>query len=83
MMPKLMSVYTKFERQKGGIGMRGPGETKLETDRRMVRDRISKLEEDIVDVKRVRDQQRASRRKHPFPFATIAGYTSAGKSTLM
>ena len=83
MMPKLMSVYTKFERQKGGIGMRGPGETKLETDRRMVRDRIAKLEEDIVDVKRIRDQQRASRRKHPFPFATIAGYTSAGKSTLM
>ncbi len=83
MMPKLMSVYTKFERQKGGIGMRGPGETKLETDRRMVRDRISKLKEDIVDVKRVRDQQRASRRKHPFPFASIVGYTSAGKSTLM
>ena len=83
MMPKLMSVYTKFERQKGGIGMRGPGETKLETDRRMVRDRIDRLEDDIEDVKRVRDQQRASRRKHPFPFATIAGYTSAGKSTLM
>ena len=83
MMPKLMSVYTKFERQKGGIGMRGPGETKLETDRRMVRDRISRLEEEIVDVRRIREQQRASRRKHPFPFATIAGYTSAGKSTLM
>jgi GTP-binding protein HflX len=83
MMPKLMSVYTKFERQKGGIGMRGPGETKLETDRRMVRDRISKLQEEIEDVKRVRDQQRASRRKHPFPFSTIVGYTSAGKSTLM
>jgi GTP-binding protein HflX len=83
MMPKLMSVYTKFERQKGGIGMRGPGETKLETDRRMVRDRISKLQEEIEDVKRVRDQQRASRRKHPVPFSTIVGYTSAGKSTLM
>ena len=83
MLPKLMAVYTKFERQKGGIGMRGPGETKLETDRRMVRDRISRLEGDIEDVKRIRDQQRASRRKHPFPFATIAGYTSAGKSTLM
>ncbi len=83
MMPKLMSVYTKFERQKGGIGMRGPGETKLETDRRMVRDRIAKLADEIVDVKRIRDQQRASRRKHPFPFATIVGYTSAGKSTLM
>lgn len=83
MMPKLMSVYTKFERQKGGIGMRGPGETKLESDRRMVRDRIARLKADIDDVKRVRDQQRASRRKHPFPFTSIVGYTSAGKSTLM
>jgi GTP-binding protein HflX len=83
MLPKLMSVYTKFERQKGGIGMRGPGETKLESDRRVVRDRIDKLETEIEDVKRVREQQRASRRKHPFPFASIVGYTSAGKSTLM
>ena len=83
MLPKLMSVYTKFERQRGGIGMRGPGETKLESDRRLVRDRIAKLKVDLEDVKRVRDQQRASRRKHPFPFASIAGYTSAGKSTLM
>src|SRR5579862_1948644 len=83
MLPKLMSVYTQFERQRGGIGMRGPGETKLESDRRMVRDRISKLKDEIDDVKRVRDQQRAGRRKHPFPFASIVGYTSAGKSTLM
>ncbi len=83
MLPKLMSVYTKFERQKGGIGMRGPGETKLETDRRMVRDRISRLGDEIEEVKKHRDQQRASRRKHPFPFASIVGYTSAGKSTLM
>lgn len=83
MMPKLMSVYTKFERQKGGIGMRGPGETKLESDRRLVRDKIAVLKDEIEDVKRVRDQQRSSRRKHPFPFASIVGYTSAGKSTLM
>jgi GTP-binding protein HflX len=83
MLPKLMAVYTKFERQKGGIGLRGPGETKLESDRRLVRDRIARLKEDIEDVKRTRDQQRASRRKHPFPFATLIGYTSAGKSTLM
>ncbi len=83
MMPKLMSVYTKFERQKGGIGMRGPGETKLESDRRMVRERIARLTGDIADVKRVRDQQRTARRKHPFPFTSIVGYTSAGKSTLM
>ncbi|HSI73836.1 MAG TPA: GTPase HflX, partial [Fimbriimonas sp.] len=58
MLPKLMSVYTKFERQRGGIGMRGPGETKLESDRRMVRDRIARLTAEIEDVKRVRDQQR-------------------------
>jgi GTPase len=83
MMPKLMTVYTKFERQKGGIGMRGPGETKLESDRRLVKERIARLEEEIADVKRIRTQQRASRRKHPFPFASIIGYTSAGKSTLM
>jgi GTPase len=83
MLPKLMSVYTKFERQKGGIGMRGPGETKLESDRRVVKDRIARLKDDIEEVKRVRDQQRSSRRKHPFPFAGIVGYTSAGKSTLM
>lgn len=83
MLPKLMAVYTKFERQKGGIGMRGPGETKLESDRRMVRDRIAKLKGEIDEVRRVRDQQRVSRRKHPFPFASIVGYTSAGKSTLM
>ena len=83
MLPKLMAVYTKFERQKGGIGLRGPGETKLESDRRMVRERIAKLNCEIEDVKRIREQQRAGRRKHPFPFATIIGYTSAGKSTLM
>ncbi|MDR3691654.1 MAG: GTPase HflX [Fimbriimonas sp.] len=83
MMPKLMSVYTKFERQKGGIGMRGPGETKLESDRRLARDRISSLKDEIEEVKRIRNQQRAGRRKHPFPFASIVGYTSAGKSTLM
>jgi len=83
MLPKLMSVYTKFERQKGGIGMRGPGETKLEADRRTAKERIASLQDDIEDVARVRAQQRASRRKHPFPFASIVGYTSAGKSTLM
>lgn len=83
MMPRLMSVYTKFERQRGGIGMRGPGETKLEADRRMVRDRIAKLSDEIDDVTDQRQQQRSSRRKFPFPFASIVGYTSAGKSTLM
>lgn len=83
MLPRLMSVYTKFERQRGGIGMRGPGEMKLEADRRVVKDRIARLEDDIRDVQRQRGQQRSSRRKTPFPFAAIVGYTSAGKSTLM
>lgn len=82
-MPRLMSVYTKFERQRGGIGMRGPGETKLESDKRMVRDKIAKLGDEIEDVKKHREQQRTARRKHPFPFCSIVGYTSAGKSTLM
>ncbi len=83
MLPKLMSVYTKFERQKGGIGMRGPGETKLESDKRLVKDRIARLKTEIDEVRKHREHQRSSRRKHPFPFATIVGYTSAGKSTLM
>jgi GTP-binding protein HflX len=83
MLPRLMSVYTKFERQRGGIGMRGPGETKLESDRRMVRDRISKLSGDIENVKKHRQMQRDSRREQPYPFVAIVGYTSAGKSTLM
>jgi len=83
MLPKLMSVYTKFERQKGGIGLRGPGETKLEADKRVVTERISRLKAEIEEVGRHRDQQRASRRRHPYPFASIVGYTSAGKSTLM
>lgn len=82
-LPRLMSVYTKFERQRGGIGMRGPGETKLESDRRMVRDRIAKLRRDIESVKQHRSLQRESRRDQPYPVVAIVGYTSAGKSTLM
>lgn len=83
MLPRLMSVYTKFERQRGGIGMRGPGETKLESDRRMVRNRLAKLKDEIEGVKQHRVQQRASRRDQPYPVVAIVGYTSAGKSTLM
>lgn len=83
LMPRITAAYTEFERQKGGIGMRGPGETKLEADRRRIKDRISLLKRELEDVQKHRKQQRASRRKHPFPFASIVGYTSAGKSTLM
>ena len=82
-LPRLMSVYTKFERQRGGIGMRGPGETKLESDRRMVRDRIARLKDDIEHVRQHRELQREGRRDQPYPFVAIVGYTSAGKSTLM
>jgi len=83
MLPRLMSVYTKFERQRGGIGMRGPGETKLESDRRMVRNRIAKLKTDIEVVKQHRELQREGRKVQPYPSVAIVGYTSAGKSTLM
>lgn len=83
MLPRLMSVYTKFERQRGGIGMRGPGETKLESDRRLVRDRISRLKDEIEGVKSHRELQREGRKEQPYSSVAIVGYTSAGKSTLM
>lgn len=83
LMPRITSAYTQFERQRGGIGMRGPGETKLEADRRRIRDRIALLKDELEKIEKHRGQERASRRKHPFPFVSIVGYTSAGKSTLM
>ncbi|MFM7323291.1 MAG: GTPase HflX [Armatimonadota bacterium] len=84
LLPRLGSLYTKFERQQGGIGVRGGGgETKLELDRRKVRERIGELERELEDVKRKRRMQRAGRRELPFPSAALVGYTSAGKSTLL
>lgn len=83
LLPRITSFYTKFERQKGGIGMRGPGEQQLESDRRRIRDRITALRGELEHIRSARERQRKGRRKHPFPFATIVGYTSAGKSTLM
>src|SRR5690348_15979049 len=84
LLPRLMNLYTKFERQQGGIGVRGgAGETKLETDRRKVRERISSLNEEINEVVSQRQQQRNLRRRLPFPTAALVGYTSAGKSTLI
>ncbi len=84
MLPRLMNVYTEFERQQGGIGVRGgAGETKLETDRRKVRDRINDLREELAEVQSRRTQQRSLRRRTPFPTAALVGYTSAGKSTLL
>lgn len=84
LLPRLGNLYTKFERQQGGIGVRGgAGETKLETDRRKVRDQIRDLEGQLAEVRSVRQQQRVQRRRLPFPIAALVGYTSAGKSTLM
>lgn len=83
LLPRLSSLYTKFERQAGGIGLRGPGETKLEADRRRVRTRISDLSKQLEDVRRHRRVQRANREREGFPTAALVGYTSAGKSTLL
>lgn len=83
LLPRITAQYTKFERQQGGIGLRGPGETKLEADRQRIRKRISDLEEEIDQVRRQRQVARLSRRKTPFPAAALVGYTSAGKSTLL
>ena len=84
LLPRLSALYTKFERQQGGIGMRGgAGETKLELDRRKIRERITELEKELEEVRKQRAQQRSSRRKLPFPSAALVGYTSAGKSTLL
>lgn len=83
LLPRLSSLYTKFERQAGGIGLRGPGETKLEADRRRVRTRISDLSKQLDEVRKQRRVQRANRDREGFPTAALVGYTSAGKSTLL
>ncbi|MBW3624024.1 MAG: GTPase HflX, partial [Armatimonadetes bacterium] len=83
LLPRITAQYTKFERQQGGIGGRGPGETKLESDRSRIRKRISDIEKELTEVKRHRGMARQGRRKTPFPHAALVGYTSAGKSTLL
>lgn len=83
LLPRLSSLYTKFERQQGGIGGRGPGETKLESDRRRVKERIAQLGREIEEIKEQRSQQRQLRHKLPFPTCALVGYTSAGKSTIL
>jgi len=79
-LPRLTGMWTHLERQTGGIGVRGPGETQLEVDRRRVRERIAKLREDLKGVERERETQRR-RRRGTFR-AALVGYTNAGKSTL-
>ncbi len=88
MLPRLTGMWTHLVRQtaSGGsspIGTRGPGETQLETDRRHIRRKIQKLEEELSDVRRVRDTQRRKREKNNIAVVALVGYTNAGKSTLL
>lgn len=79
---RLVRGWTHLERQKGGIGLRGPGETQLETDRRLLRDRIRYINKRLEKVRCSRNQNRQARRKASMPTISIVGYTNAGKSTL-
>lgn len=79
---RLVRGWTHLERQKGGIGLRGPGETQLETDRRLVRERIRGIESRLEKVRRQRAQGRRARERSETPVVSLVGYTNAGKSTL-
>lgn len=81
LLPRLAGMWTHLERQRGGIGLRGPGEREIETDRRIVRDRISRLKEQLKKI----DKQKATQRKNRGKMVRVAlvGYTNVGKSTLM
>jgi GTP-binding protein HflX len=79
---RLIRGWTHLERQKGGIGLRGPGETQLETDRRLIRNRIKTLEKRLEKVCIQRDQSRHARKRAAIPVVSLVGYTNAGKSTL-
>ena len=81
MLPRLTRLWTHLERQRGGVGMRGPGETQLETDRRIILDRISKLKRELEEI----DRQKATQRRNRGKMVRVAlvGYTNVGKSTLM
>ena len=83
LLPRLLGMWTHLERQEGAIGTRGPGETQLESDRRHIRRKISKLESELKEVRRVRATQRERRIKNEVPVVAIVGYTNAGKSTLL
>ncbi|TFV55631.1 GTPase HflX [Mycobacterium sp. PS03-16] len=91
MLPRLRGWGESMSRQAGGraggagggVGTRGPGETKIETDRRRIRERMSKLRREIKDMKKIRDTQRGGRRRSEMPSVAIVGYTNAGKSSLL
>ena len=80
---RLVRTWTHLERQRGGFGvMGGPGETQIETDRRLIAEKIAKLKRELADVRRTRTLQRSARKRHPHPTVALVGYTNAGKSTL-
>jgi GTP-binding protein HflX len=83
LLPRLTGMWTHLSRQAGGIGMRGPGETQLEVDRRRVQERIARLGRDIEEVRQHRSIQRQARKRQHWPIASLVGYTNAGKSTLL
>ena len=83
LLPRLATKNSAMSRLTGGIGGRGPGETKLEINRRRVRDKITKLKKDINKIRAHRSQQRAKRKKNNLPVISIVGYTNAGKSSLL
>jgi GTP-binding protein HflX len=80
---RLVRAWTHLERQRGGFGfLGGPGETQLEADRRVIEERIARIEQDLEKVKRTRTLHRESRKRVPYPIVALVGYTNAGKSTL-
>ena len=83
LLPRLSGMGKSLSRQGGGIGTRGPGETKLESDRRHIRERIARLQHELEQVRQVRSVQRERRMKNSVPVVAIVGYTNAGKSTLL
>ena len=88
LLPRLIGMWTHLERQagtsgKGPIGSKGPGETQLETDRRHIRRKIQKLQQELEDVRKIRRTQRRRREKNAMPVVALVGYTNAGKSTLL
>ncbi len=83
LLPRLSGMGASLSRQGGGIGTRGPGETKLESDRRHIRERINRLQQELEQVRQVRSVQRQRRMKNSVPVVALVGYTNAGKSTLL